>query len=120
MRDMKTAFQNAISRGRVEWHLKKDRIRRDIAKEQLPRGKRMKILERDKMRCKICGHGAEQGTLLWVDHIVARVNGGTDDDSNLRTLCIDCNIGKAHLHKEIRVVGGFVSGKQGTEEPLSE
>lgn len=109
-RDAGDAFRNAIDRGRVEWQLEMDEERREGARHQLCRKLRLKIIERDGMKCVICG--AKE--LLQVDYVVARMNGGKDVESNLRTLCIDCNIGKALLHAENRQVGGFKSGEVGS------
>jgi hypothetical protein len=55
---------------------------------------RFRILERDKYRCVICGRSAEDGVKLQVDHIHPKSKGGIADESNLATLCFDCNIGK--------------------------
>ena len=55
---------------------------------------RFRILERDKYRCVICGRTAEDGVKLQVDHIHPKSKGGMADESNLATLCFDCNIGK--------------------------
>lgn len=38
--------------------------------------------------------------MLTVDHIQKKSQGGGNEDSNLRCLCIDCNMGR-----EIRFVG---------------
>lgn len=46
------------------------------------------ILLRDKYTCQECGH---IGTDLEVDHIVNVAQGGTDDDTNLQSLCIPCH-----------------------------
>ena len=32
--------------------------------------------------------------MLSIDHKIARSNGGTDEDNNLITACIECNLGK--------------------------
>ena len=48
------------------------------------------ILKRAKFRCELCGISAEQKALE-VDHIIPRNSGGTDDISNLQTLCYSCN-----------------------------
>ena len=57
---------------------------------------RFAILQRDKYRCRICGVSAHDGdhVRLEVDHITPRIKGGTDDPSNLWTLCFSCNRGK--------------------------
>jgi len=58
--------------------------------------KRFAILKRDNYRCQLCGITAQEdaGITLQVDHKIARANGGTNDPSNLWTLCNVCNIGK--------------------------
>lgn len=55
------------------------------------------VLARDKWTCCSCGRSVkEHGITLHVDHIVPRSKGGTNDKSNLQTLCIKCNIGKSN------------------------
>lgn len=52
---------------------------------------RKRILERDKYLCMLC---AEQGRLSEatdVDHIINKAKGGTDDESNLQSLCAPCH-----------------------------
>jgi hypothetical protein len=56
---------------------------------------RHKILERDGFRCLDCGASPLNGALLEVDHTIPISKGGTNDPSNLRTLCSDCNRGKS-------------------------
>lgn len=55
---------------------------------------RYKILKRDNFRCKYCGRGVEDGVKLNVDHIIPISKGGKTEESNLQTLCWECNIGK--------------------------
>ena len=56
---------------------------------------RHKILERDGFKCLDCGATPASGALLEVDHITPISKGGSNDPSNLRTLCSDCNRGKS-------------------------
>jgi 5-methylcytosine-specific restriction protein A len=49
--------------------------------------RRSRILQRDGYRCVVCG--SKVG--LAVDHITPRSQGGTDEDSNLQTLCKRCH-----------------------------
>jgi len=105
-RNLKESFNNAMARGRVVWQAELDAERRSASRHQISRKLRMEILERDGFKCVLCGHGG----LLQVDHKIARVNGGEDVAENLRTLCIDCNIGKQQLHKEYRRDGTLRSG----------
>lgn len=50
---------------------------------------RLKILERDGYICQICG--ADCSDRPNVDHIVALIDGGTNDEANLRAACWPCN-----------------------------
>ena len=53
--------------------------------------KRRIILRRDNGLCQVClqkGFVQEGNT---VDHKVPKAEGGTDDDSNLQTICDDCH-----------------------------
>lgn len=55
------------------------------------------VLARDNWTCCSCGRQAqEDGITLEVDHIIPRSKGGTDETSNLQTLCKKCNIGKSN------------------------
>lgn len=55
------------------------------------------VLARDKWKCLSCGRSTqEHGVVLEVDHILPRSKGGSDDMSNLQTLCKKCNIGKSN------------------------
>lgn len=53
------------------------------------------IQQRDNYTCQVCGLNIEEhGVKLQVDHKTAKVNGGSDDISNLVTLCAECNLTK--------------------------
>lgn len=56
---------------------------------------RYNILKRDNFRCQICGSNAQDGVKLHVDHIVPVSKGGQTIETNLRTLCDRCNLGKS-------------------------
>lgn len=47
---------------------------------------RARVLARDAHTCGYCGRDATS-----VDHIIAKANGGTDDESNLISCCRKCN-----------------------------
>jgi hypothetical protein len=53
------------------------------------------VFERDKFRCQDCGASAVTGATLELDHTVPVSKGGSNEISNLRTLCTDCNRGKS-------------------------
>lgn len=55
--------------------------------------RRFEILKRDRYTCHYCGR-TPPDVLLEIDHVLAKANGGTDEDENLITSCQDCNRGK--------------------------
>jgi len=68
---------------------KKEKDKRQTISKSL----RHKILKRDRFTCQACGARAPD-VELEVDHKIPVFRGGTDEESNLTTLCIDCNRGK--------------------------
>lgn len=56
----------------------------------ISKAKRRRIYERDGYRCVICGATED----LTIDHIVPRVAGGGNDETNLQTMCRSCNCRK--------------------------
>ena len=56
--------------------------------------KRHDILRRDHYTCQYCGRTPRDGAKLEVDHIFPVARGGLTVDSNLQTLCFECNHGK--------------------------
>lgn len=63
-------------------------MKRDsLEANQLWKVVRQMVLERDGRRCQACGGWGGQ-----VHHIVARRRGGSDDPSNLMTLCGPCHM----------------------------
>lgn len=58
---------------------------------------RYDILKRDNYKCVICGRSPANNdkVKLEVDHIVPVSKGGKNHIENLRTLCDECNLGKA-------------------------
>lgn len=48
---------------------------------------RLKVFERDKWSCRLCGTGNH----LTPDHIIKRSQGGDDLEANLWTLCAYCH-----------------------------
>jgi hypothetical protein len=63
-------------------------------REAITPSQRMDILERDKFRCQLCGATAKHGSRLEIDHKIPINKGGSNDPSNLWTLCFTCNRGK--------------------------
>lgn len=56
--------------------------------------RRFRVFKRDGYRCQMCGRDSASGAKLEVDHKSPRSRGGSNDLSNLWTLCFDCNRGK--------------------------
>lgn len=65
-------------------------------RRRIPPSVRWDILKRDNFTCTACGacRISDPSVRLHVDHIHPISKGGTDDPSNLRTLCSKCNQGK--------------------------
>jgi hypothetical protein len=80
------SFPNTHTRPRNEAEREKNKMTPSI---------RYAIFARDGFACQICGRLKSDGAVLHVDHIVPVSRGGKTEDSNLRTLCSDCNHGKA-------------------------
>lgn len=55
---------------------------------------RARILERDQYLCVPCRARGIIASATSVDHIKPKAKGGTDDPSNLRSLCGDCRKAK--------------------------
>ena len=56
----------------------------------IPKEVRNYVFQRDKFQCQSCGKISAQ-TKLSIDHIIPLSRGGTNDISNLQTLCLTCN-----------------------------
>jgi 5-methylcytosine-specific restriction protein A len=52
---------------------------------------RERILKRDEGLCQVCFKRGKFTLARDVDHIVSKSNGGTDDDSNLQSICLPCH-----------------------------
>jgi len=66
---------------------------------------RRQILERNGQNCQVCGAGAGEDSgcqpgkkcRLQIDHIIPISQGGTDDEHNLRAVCVWYNKDKSNL-----------------------
>lgn len=73
---------------------------RGISKET-----RALVLARNGFTCQMCGAGAGEPSLydptrktrLHIGHIIDKSHGGTDDMTNLRAVCSDCNEGASNI-----------------------
>jgi hypothetical protein len=68
-----------------------------VPRKKVPLDVRWNVLKRDNYCCVTCGASpaVDHSIRLEVDHIVPVAKGGTNDFSNLRTLCVNCNAGKS-------------------------
>lgn len=65
-------------------------VRHNTGDRRLPDWLRNAVLRRDRFLCRWCGYRSE-GMFLHIDHIVPWSAGGTNESTNLRVLCADCN-----------------------------
>lgn len=68
--------------------------KRKRARNELPNGLRHEVFKRDGYKCVECG-ATNKDVRLEVDHIVPLSNGGSDELTNLQTLCHECNMSKS-------------------------
>ncbi|WP_144875401.1 HNH endonuclease [Hyella patelloides] len=62
---------------------------------KIPQSVRKYVYQRDNYQCQSCGK-TKQETKLNIDHIIPLATGGSNDISNLQTLCSQCNQVKKH------------------------
>jgi len=60
----------------------------------IPKSVRQYVYQRDKYQCQSCGKTNTE-TQLTIDHIIPLARSGTNDISNLQTLCFSCNSQKS-------------------------
>ncbi|QDZ39438.1 HNH endonuclease [Euhalothece natronophila Z-M001] len=75
--------------------MKKKRFQKATSRIVIPPEVREYVFQRDNYQCRSCGKKQTQ-TALEVDHIIPIANGGSNDISNLQTLCRRCNNQKKH------------------------
>ena len=64
-----------------------------MARKALSKKARFEVFKRDGFICQYCGSHPPT-VVLHVDHIVPVAGGGTNDQDNLITSCLSCNLGK--------------------------
>jgi len=65
--------------------------------EPVPARVRVRVFLRDGGKCRSCGRTLRSGDKSECDHITALVNGGSNTESNLQTLCEWCHKGKTAM-----------------------
>ncbi|MBD1878118.1 HNH endonuclease [Coleofasciculus sp. FACHB-64] len=69
---------------------------------RIPAEVRKYVFQRDRCQCQSCGKTALEANLT-IDHIIPLSRGGSNDISNLQTLCLPCNQRKTnHLDPRFR------------------
>lgn len=61
----------------------------------IPPAVRKYVFERNRYQCQSCGKTQREAQLT-IDHIIPLAKGGSNDVSNLQTLCLPCNQKKQH------------------------
>ena len=74
-----------------------NKIKSKRKRTHIPRGLKHEVFKRDGYKCVECGASKDDGATLHVDHKVPVSKGGTDELSNLQTLCSDCNLNKSDV-----------------------
>lgn len=79
---------------------------------------RFEIFKRDGFRCVYCGATPMQAS-LHVDHVVAVVDGGSNEPTNLVTSCEECNVGKGAIPIGRRALKIAAAMKESNSQPES-
>jgi 5-methylcytosine-specific restriction protein A len=100
---------NSISRARVR-HERGYGSQWDI--------RRARILKRDNHLCQNCLRSGRAVAAKTVDHIKAKAHGGTDDDSNLESLCWPCHRTKTGRERS-NDIDSHLQGQRGGVKSLT-
>ena len=90
-------------------------------RQTLSKRLRFEIFKRDQFKCVYCGR-TPPSIILCCDHVLAVANGGTNEEHNLVTSCIDCNQGKSdHSLDSIpdSTIGSLAQQKEKSEQLLA-
>ena len=84
-----------------EWACKRaarDEAIAEPSRVSIPARLRFTVLSEAGFRCFYCGRSPQQDQVrLAVDHVLPVSKGGTNDRTNLRAACFDCNAGKGAM-----------------------
>ena len=66
-------------------------------------GQRFRVLKRDNFKCVLCGNtpAIDPTCTLHVDHVLPFSRGGKTADTNLRSLCAACNVGRGDRYYDL-------------------
>lgn len=99
---MYKSHNHAVMEVNLELLPNKSRIKSKRRKTNVPRGMRHEVFKRDNYTCVECGATKKDGATLHIDHIIPVSKGGSDELSNLQTLCSDCNLNKSDIIQEVK------------------
>jgi 5-methylcytosine-specific restriction endonuclease McrA len=71
----------------MKWKIRK-------VSRHIPREVMIRVVRRDNSACQACGRHLLDNEIQF-DHIIPISKGGPSNESNLRTICSDCNIMKS-------------------------
>ncbi|WP_369913891.1 HNH endonuclease [Xanthomonas sp. NCPPB 3005] len=71
------------------------------------RRKREAVLKRDQYLCQPCQRAGRITEATEVDHMLNLAEGGTDDDTNLQSICTDCHQAKTQAEAQRGVKGSW-------------
>lgn len=63
-------------------------------RQPIPKHVRVAVLMRDEFTCRLCWR---QGGRMEIDHIIPWSAGGSDDPTNLRSCCYECNQSRSNF-----------------------
>ena len=78
---------------------------------------RVRVMRRDEWTCQLCGLAGLDRKTGSVDHICSVRDGGSDADSNLRTLCNWCHRARTKRQQQ-RWAGKHVINLRGLRETM--
>ncbi len=74
-----------------------NKIKNKKVRKPITSNLRHEVFKRDKFSCCDCGANKDKNNvMLHLDHIISVSQGGTDEFSNLQTLCNVCNMSKSN------------------------
>ncbi|WP_278522891.1 HNH endonuclease [Methanobrevibacter arboriphilus] len=96
--DNRNEFKKELSRLENQNRDLKKQLKEYKNTKPVPNSVRKAVFERDNYTCQCCNTKKD----LTIDHIVPRSKGGSNDETNLQTLCKSCNLAKADLYVNYR------------------